>query len=83
MSCEKDNFVLELDLVRASGDGMTDRRPEQIVEALPHAVADSFVMNRGEASTIGMQGVIFNVEQDVRVQGIAGSTDVTRTDARE
>ena len=28
MSSESGNFVPETDLVRASGDGMTDRRPE-------------------------------------------------------
>lgn len=28
MSCENENFIPETDLVRASGDGMTDRRPE-------------------------------------------------------
>ncbi len=61
MSCENENFIPETDLVRASGDGMTDRRPEPdpITRVLnPDAQTPGVIL--GQAVSIEAGGVIFD-----------------------
>ena len=61
MSSESGNFVPETDLVRASGDGMTDRRPEpDFVTKVLNLDAQTPGVILGQAVPVEAEGVLFD-----------------------